>query len=236
MELLAGFPDGYTAVYNKKVVKNGVKEMIAMGDKLVAGETGPEAPSNWNVMFFKKFLNPDMKLIFGYDKYVARTAILRGETQMMHETSPLTITVWKQEPDIGVAFTSGQLDDAGNVVRDPLLPDVPTIIEIYQETKGRLPSTAELGAYKAYLGGGCGMGRGYWLPPGTSPEIVRAFRKAMADMVKDPGFIKAAGPRLEGFDPVVGEKADKLLQNTLGQPPEALAWLKNWLATDYNLK
>ena len=93
-----------------------------------------------------------------------------------------------------------------------------------------------LGAYKAWIGGIFSLGKGYHLPPGTPEETVTVLRNAMVETVNDPKFIKVAGPRMEGYKPYVGESARKLMKNALDQPPEALNWLKNWLATEYDVR
>ncbi len=55
-------------------------------------------------------------------------------------------------------------------------------------------------------------------------------------MIKDPAFIKTAGPRLEGYEAYVGERAVKLIKNAFDQPESAKKWLKEWMIKDYNLK
>jgi hypothetical protein len=74
------------------------------------------------------------------------------------------------------------------------------------------------------------------LPPGIPPEILKIYRKAAEDMIKDPAFIKTAGPRLEGYEAYVGERAVKLIKNAFDQPESAKKWLKEWMIKDYNLK
>jgi len=236
MPLLVSFPVGNVVIYNKKLLPNGWKDMIAMGDKLISAEGAPAGASNWGVMFFKKLLNPKMKIIFGYNKGPGRAALLSGESMVFHEDSPVYEPIWGKEPEVLPAFTAGMLDDSGNVARDPLLPDVPTLLEIYQEVKGKLPPPEILGAYKAWIGCVFAIGKGYHLPPGTPENIVTTLGNAMVETVKDPKFIKIAGPRMKGYKPYVGESAKKLMTNALDQPPEAQKWLKNWLATEYNVQ
>jgi tripartite-type tricarboxylate transporter receptor subunit TctC len=122
MPLIAAFPDGVAPILNTKLVPDGWKGMIRMGDKFIAGGSGPESLTNWAFMWFKKWLNPDMKIIFGYEKGTARTALLRGESHMLNESTPSAVQYWSKEPGTDVPFTCGALDDHGNVVRDPLLP------------------------------------------------------------------------------------------------------------------
>ncbi len=235
MPIIATFPDGLAIIYNKKLT-TGWKDMIAMGDKLVIGGSVQESPSSWSFMFFKKFLNPKMKVIFGYDKGVARTALLRGELTAGKEASPEAVAVFGKDPDVGVAFTIGIIDSSGNVVRDPLFPDAPTILEIYQEVKGTPLPPLELRVYKLIVAATTTFARSYWLPPDTPANIVSTMQKAMAEVVRDPGFRKIAAVRLAGYEPVIGEKAENLVKSTLGQSSEALDWLRNWLSTEYDVR
>src|SRR3989304_5056191 len=45
----------------------------------------------------------------------------------------------------------GQLDDNGNIVRDPAVPDLPTVPEVYEKLKGKKPSGKLWDTYKVFM-------------------------------------------------------------------------------------
>ena len=67
-------------------------------------------------------------------------------------------------------------------------------------------------------------------------EVKKVYEKGMADMLKNPKFRKTTANYLESGEPVIGKKAAALLKITLEQPESALKWLRDFLATEYDVK
>ncbi len=46
----------------------------------------------------------------------------------------------------------GQIDESGQVVRDPNFPDMPTVAEVYEKLNGKPRQGEKFEAYKTLLG------------------------------------------------------------------------------------
>ena len=45
----------------------------------------------------------------------------------------------------------GQLDEKGDIIRDPAVPDLPTVPEVYEKLKGKKPSGRFWETYKIFM-------------------------------------------------------------------------------------
>jgi len=61
-------------------------------------------------------------------------------------------------------------------------------------------------------------GRSFALPPGTPPDILEAFRKGFAAMVKDPAFLADAARLNADIVVATGDEVEGLLVKTYSSP------------------
>ena len=120
---------------------------------------------------------------------------------------------------------SGFLDTKGNVVRDPMGPDVPTIPELYKEVHGQWPSGPLWEACKSILIGGRAFSKYLLYPPKTPEPILAIGRKAIRQMFNDKAFREEAD-RLSPGDYFLIEDAPGLWESVVAPPPEVVAYTK----------
>ena len=99
-------------------------------------------------------------------------------------------------------FTWGILDEDGNPARDPTFP--PICRPWKRSTRccnGEAPSGPDYEAYQAFNTAGFAAQKMVFLPEGTAPEIVEAWRQAFRDVFEDPGIPGCRRGRARGLWP-----------------------------------
>jgi hypothetical protein len=99
-----------------------------------------------------ELLELDTKGVLGFKgRGEARIAFERGETNIDYQTTPAynaTVVPLIKEGKAIPLMSFGQLDDKGNIIRDPAVPDLPTVPELYEKLKGKKPSGRFWETYK----------------------------------------------------------------------------------------
>ncbi len=110
--------------------------------------------------------------------------------------------------------------------RDPRIPDVPTLDEIF--TKEKVPEASRRVAEVILAAES--FGRPVIATPGTPAERVRELRQAFERALKDPELLVEAKKQRMDIDPESGENLEKLAVKILNQPPEVMARVKKILS------
>ena len=97
-------------------------------------------------------------------------------------------------------------------VRNPDLPDVPTILDFAKTEKQQQIVKLILSRQV--------MGRPFAAPPGVPEDRKQALRKAFDDSFKDPEFLAEAKKRKMDVNPVSGADIEKLVAEVYATPPE----------------
>ena len=125
---------------------------------------------------------------------------------------------WQKKNFVRVLVFSGEK-------RDPRMPDVPTIYEVFDKEKvpesGRRVAEVILAAD--------GFGRPFFATPGTPLDRVRLLRRGFEQALKDPKLIAEAEKGKMDIDPDSGENLEKLSHRIMAQPPDVLARVKKVL-------
>lgn len=130
----------------------------------------------------------------------------------------------------------GLLDDDGKIVRDPAVPELPAVSDVYEELKGKKPAGNVWEAYKAFMPLGFAVQKILWVKSGTPKEAVSGVYNAADHMQKDGEFLTKAKEVLGGYPTLRGDKMDKTIQEAFQISPQAQAFVKEWLAKKYNVK
>ncbi|MFI7481588.1 hypothetical protein ACH9EU_04140 [Kocuria sp. M1R5S2] len=162
-------------------------------------------------------LDVDIESTFGFEgRGPARLALERGEVNLDYQTTSAYKTQVEPLVESGQAvplFSFGVLED-GEIVRDPALPDLPTLEEVYENIHGEEPSGEAYEAYRAFLVPGYVYQKGIWANEGTPEEIVSAFRDAATEVAEDEEFVSAGEDVLGGYPLVSGETAEEDLRES----------------------
>ena len=161
-------------------------------------------------------LDIDIEGTFGFEgRGPARLALERGEVTLDYQTTSAYLTQVEPMVDAGQAvplMSFGVLED-GEIVRDPNVPDLPTVEEVYEQLNGKAPEGPAYEAYRSFLIPGYVYQKGLWANEGTPDEIVQAFWDAAETLADDEEFHAAAEDVLGGYPLFPGEIAqDDLLE------------------------
>jgi hypothetical protein len=132
-------------------------------------------------------------------------------------------------------YSAGVLNEKGELVRDPNVPDLPHFGEAYELMHGKKPTGPGFDAWLSVSKLNTMMNKGIFLPAGTPKPVLDAWRTAISNILKDPEFDKTAGKVIEGYPQFIGESAKPIIKDATTFSPEAWAWLKNYFKTEHNV-
>lgn len=216
-------------------------EDIAMlkGKELVYASQGATSLDLVPLLGFKQ-MGFTVQHVFGFKgRGDGRLAFERGETNIDYQTSSAYIKNVQPLVDAGTAiplFSWGVLDAAGNVVRDPTFPDLPSFPEAYQTLTGAAPSGPDYDAYVAFFTAGFPAQKMVFLPKDTPDDIVDAYQAAFEAMKADPEYQANAESVLGTYEQVTGPLAQALFDKGTTIAPELRKQVAEMLANDYGVK
>ena len=180
-----------------------------------------------------ELLGMKVEPVFGIKgRSAGRLMFERGEANIDYQTSSAFLSKVMPLVNDGKAvpiMTWGALDDAGNIVRDPTFPNIPTFKEVYTAIKGKAPSGEAWDAWKAFFVAGFPAQKMVFLPKGTPKDIVETYSTAFKSVTEQPNFAEISKKRLGVYPQSTGEAAViKLKQGTVVAEP-AKKWVKTWL-------
>ncbi len=179
--------------------------------EVVLAGTGPTTPSE----VFPKVLNgvvgTKFKVIAGYGGSAEGVlAMERGETMgalLSWASMKASKQDWIRENKVTILVQYA-------MQRHPDLPNVPTIVDLGETEADR----KILSLYAS----GADIGRAIVAPPKVPAERVTALRSAFDAMLKDRRFLEEIEKANLEFDPMSGEKLQKLVVQSTNIPPELL--------------
>jgi len=181
------------------------------------------------------FLGLEVQPVFGLESGDSRQAIQRGELNLNQDSS--VKCVQEREPlaerGIKLFMTSGLADANGEIVRDPLFPNVPHPGEVYEAINGKAPSGEQWVAIK-YLINAKLINKGIFLPANASDDVRQTYDAAMDAIFADPKFQELTEKEFAGYPQAFGTEAKQVVRNAVGMPPETKTWMLEWI--DSNLK
>jgi hypothetical protein len=182
-------------------------------------------------------IDDNVTYVFGVGAAERRQGVARSEFNLNMETpSGYQTTENLVQDDIALpVMTLGMLDAAGNVIRDPVFPDLPTVVEAYEAVNGSVPKGELHSALLAFIGLAVNASKGLYLPPETPEDVAAAWAEAIEKTIADPEFQQISGPVLEGYDIVTGEDAKSTLRAAINLDDKQRAWVKNWVDEKFGL-
>jgi tripartite-type tricarboxylate transporter receptor subunit TctC len=182
-------------------------------------------------------LGVEMDATFGFEgRGPARLAFERGEVNLDYQTTSAYNTQVQPTVAEGGAvplFSFGVMED-GEIVRDPALPDLPTVEEVYEELNGEAPSGEAYDAYRAALVAGYFYQKGIWAAKDTPQGIVDAYRAAAAEVAEDEEFLAQAEEVLGGYPLIPGEEAQDALLEAFQIDDDVRQYMLDLLAEKYD--
>jgi tripartite-type tricarboxylate transporter receptor subunit TctC len=232
-------PTGGVAYINPKLGVKSAADLKGLKTEMAYASQGATSLDIVPLLAFD-MLGLNVKAVFGYKgRGSGRVAFEQGEVNIDYQTTTAYIKNVRPLVKQGLAvplMTWGVLDDTGNVVRDPVEPDLPCFPEVYEMVHGKKPSGQAWKAWKAFMVAGFGVQKAMWLPQKTKPEIVTAYREAAAKVIADPEFKDVVKKSLGGYPQMAGEKARKAFEQVLNVSREDRAWLLKWIKDKYGVE
>jgi tripartite-type tricarboxylate transporter receptor subunit TctC len=207
------------------------------GQSLVFGGQSPGSAELRTITTFE-LLGFKPKYVWGLNRGPVRLAFERGEMNINYDSAPGFLKGAMPLVKSGIAtpiYTMGIIDEKGNLVRDPNFTDLPNFAEAYEIMHGKKPSGDGYEAWLAAMKMLVMLNKGIFLPAGTPPPIVDAWRNAARSMLKDPEFDRTAGKIIEGYPQFVGEAARPIIKDATTFTPAVWKWLANYLKTEHNV-
>ncbi|MCQ0970357.1 tricarboxylate transporter [Paracoccus sp. TK19116] len=162
----------------------------------------------------------------------------RGEANIDYQTSSAYLANVQPLVDDGLAvpiFSWGALDDAGNIVRDPTFPDLPTFKEVCEATEGCETEGVAWDAYKAFFVAGFANQKTIFLPSSASQEMVDAYTQALDEIIAADGFAEASNEVLGVYAQMTGDAAIEATRQATTISDEAKQYVLDWLQEDYGI-
>lgn len=183
-------------------------------------------------------LGPETILGYG-GRGPARVAFEQGETNIDYQTTPAYLANVQPLVDNGKAvplYSFGILDDEGQVISDPVFPDLPTVKDVYVACHGEDPSGAAWDAYRAALAAGFAVQKVLWVHD-LVPDAAKSSLLAAAErVVADPEFQEVARREVGEYQFYTGRAAQNAFAAASDISEEALEWLKDLLRDKYDVE
>ena len=187
-----------------------------------------------------ELLGVDVQATFGFEgRGPARLAVERGETNIDYQTTSAYKTEGEPMVEKGQAIplmSFGMLDEQGQVVRDPNLPELPTVVEVYRQLHGSEPTGDAYEAYRTFLAAGFPYQKGIWANEGTPDSIVQQFYEAAEKLRDDPEFNTAGEPVLGGYPIYPGSEVADAIRDAFSISDSARQYVLDLLRTKYGAK
>lgn len=163
----------------------------------------------------------------------------RGEANIDYQTSSSYLKGVTPLVEAGTAvpmMSWGALDSAGNIVRDPTFPDMPTFKEVCDATPGCETRGEQWEAWKAFFIAGFPAQKMVFLPAGASRDAIDTYTAAFEAVKARSDFPEISKARLGVYPQMTGDEAKTALSSATRVPGPAKAFVKNWLSERYGVK
>jgi len=186
-----------------------------------------------------ELLGLDVQSILGYStKGTTRLAFEQGETNVEYQTMPAYLTnvvPMVERGDAVPLYSFGILDENNEVIRDPAVPNLPTIREAYLEIHGREPDGAIWSAYRSVLAAAVSMAKVLWLHGDAPTNAIDELRAAARSMLADSAFVAQARREIGDYEFLVGEQVNAQRDIASQMPQDAREWIADFLRERFDI-
>jgi tripartite-type tricarboxylate transporter receptor subunit TctC len=200
-----------------------------------ANATSSDLPAIYSI----GLLGIKAKTVFGMSNAEARSGFERGELNINYDNMASWAEAVKPLVDDGTAvplFTFGFEKD-GKIVRDPMVPDVPTFLEVYEKVNGKPLSGMEYDVWKTLFAIRVMGSKMLALPADTPQNIYDAYVTAIKAALDSPALKGESAKLVLGSYPQsVGKESEAILKNAVSMDDDQRTWLKKWLKDTYNVQ
>ncbi|MDI5986600.1 tricarboxylate transporter [Halomonas sp. M4R5S39] len=199
----------------------------------VQSHTGLELP----VLIALDMLGVEVQAVSGMQsRGEGRLAFERGEADIDFQTTSAYLSSVAPLVESGRAvplFSLGVMNDAGEIVRDPAFPDLPTFSEVYEEVHGEAPSGTANDAYEKFFASGFTLQKLIMVPNDTPEALVETYREAALKFIDTEEFKQEADAQLGPYTPIVGDTVQQHLEDAMSLDDATREWLVDWLSSKH---
>ena len=164
-----------------------------------------------------------------------RAAVLSGEVNMATDAAHAylneVVPMFEQQGLNAPLFSLPLLNADGALVKSPLVPDMPTIDELYESIHGSPPSGANWDAIRTMIEIDQTMQHVFLGPPRMDPQAIEEFRAVLGPTLATEAFREEAVRILSYVPDHVGaERATAILDATADVTPEVQAYIEAQIA------
>lgn len=178
-------------------------------------------------------LGVNVKGVFGFEgRGPTRLSVQRNETHLDFQTTATYLTQVQPLVNQGKAvplFSVGVLD-GDEIIRDPNLPEVPTLSEVMGD---RVESTA-YEAYRSFVTPGFFYQKGLWANKGTDPTVIEKYYSMVDTLNQSDQFLSEAKDALGGYNLVSGTETRDQFRRAIDLPEEVLAFTQDFLLNKHS--
>lgn len=183
-------------------------------------------------------LELDVDVTLGFEgRADAATALQRGEVSIDYQTTSAYLSQIEplvEDGDVAELMSLGQLDENGEVVRDPVKPDLPHVGEVYEEMHGEEPSGPAWDAYMTFLATGASFQKVLWAPEGTPDAVVDFYTDAVNELNENEDFLAEGEEILGGYEVFAGADVQDQLLESFEISEEAETYVMELLEDEYD--
>lgn len=181
-------------------------------------------------------LGIDARVIFGLSSKDAEAAFQRGEMNMNTDNTRSYLKDFGEDPKVVPVWTYGVIDESGQLLRDPDLPDVPTFPEFFEAATGTAPGGLGYELQQNLMNAKVMISKAVMLPKGTPANIQEVYIDALKAVVADPEVAEKL-PREIGSMPVnYGEATQRAIDSGTAMDPAVRDWANDFLQANYDAK
>lgn len=194
----------------------GIEDLVDRDKPLVFGGIAATSLDLTTLLAFD-LLSADIDSTFGFEgRGPVNLALQRGEVDIDYQTTssygPAVEPLMKDGTAVPL-FSLGQVNEAGEIVRDPNFPELPTVVEVYKQLYDEQPDPETLETYRAILALTYTYQKALWVPEDTPDETLELLRSTAEELGADPKFQKSAAEVLGGYpldaSPDLAERIDE---------------------------
>ena len=164
-----------------------------------------------------------------------RAAVMSGEVNVATDAAHIYVTevipLIEQQGLGAPIFSIPQLGADGELVKSPLVPDMPTVIELYEEIRGEPPSGPGWDAIRTMIEIDQTMQHVFLGPPGMNREAAETLTAAIETAMGSAAF-KEDATRILSYviEPVGADRAGEILAATAEVTPEVQDFIRAQIA------
>lgn len=185
-------------------------------------------------------LGVDVDAIFGFEgRGPVNLALQRGEVDLDYQTTSAYAPAVEPLVRAGTAvplMSFGQVDDKGDVVRDPNFPDIPNVAEVYETLHGQAPRGETFEAYKKLLALTYTYQKAMWVPGDTPRQAVELLRASAEKLSQSPQFNQEVAKVLGGYPLLADQQLAARISTAYTVDAPVREYIVNLLESDYQVK